>query len=513
MKQIKKLFSYLVALAMVFSIVTLAGVNVHAAGETTSSGTKFTLTVNNNDSKQAHTFEIYQIFKGDYNKKENEAATLSNIEWGTGVTDAGKTALGSAKAKAETLKDEAAAKSFANTLVAGDSKTSYLKDPVTQAIESGKSAEVSVSAGYYLIKDKDGSQTGKSGAYTSYILKVVGNTTANTKLDVPTVEKKVEDTNDTKGTTSDWQDSADYDFNDNVPYKLTGTLPSNYDKYTTYTYQFNDTMSAGLTFNNDIKVYKNSIDENHLIDSTNYKVDSSAHSFTLKFENLKNVASSASDQIIVTYSAKLNENAVIGSAGNPNTVDLTYSNNPNQGGEGETGKTPEDKNIVFTYKTVVNKVDKDNNPLKGAGFTLQKKVNGTYQDIKTIKAGETTKFEFSGLDDGDYKLIESTTPSGYNTIAPIEFTITATHDTDSGDPKLTELNGVKATGEIDLGTQQKATVDTSAGSITANVVNNKGSELPETGGMGTTLLYGVGAILVAAAAAYVVMNKKHSTNK
>ena len=513
MKQIKKLFSYLVALAMVFSIVTLAGVNVHAAGETATSKSTYTLTVNNTDTKAKHIFEIYQIFKGDYNKKENEAATLSNIEWGSGVTDAGKTAFGPAKVKAESLNDSNVS-SFAKELVSN----SYLQSPITtDPVESGKSAAVNVSAGYYLIKDKDGSQKETHGDYTSYILKVVGDTTANTKLNVPTVVKKVEDTNDTNGTTSDWQDSADYDIGDSVPYQITGSMPTNIGDYETYKYVFTDTMSKGLTYKaNTAKIKIGDTDvTTSFTENVTSNTDGST-TVTWSCDNLKGIQGvtiNANTKVVVTYSAKLNENAVIGSAGNPNTVDLTYSNDPNQGGEGETGKTPEDKNIVFTYKTVVNKVDKDNNPLKGAGFTLQKKVNGTYQDIKTIKAGETTKFEFSGLDDGDYKLIESTTPSGYNTIAPIEFTITATHDTDSGDPKLTELNGVKATGEIDLGTQQKATVDTSAGSITANVVNNKGSELPETGGMGTTLLYGVGAILVAAAAAYVVMNKKHSTNK
>ena len=106
---------------------------------------------------------------------------------------------------------------------------------------------------------------------------------------------------------------------------------------------------------------------------------------------------------------------------------MTYSNNPNKDHEGETGKTPDDKNIVFTYKTVVNKVDQDKKSLAGAGFTLQKKyknVNGTteYRDVKTIEASDkTTTFEFKGLDDGNYKLIESTTPERYNTIAPIDF--------------------------------------------------------------------------------------------
>ncbi|WP_173434663.1 SpaA isopeptide-forming pilin-related protein [Sharpea azabuensis] len=188
---------------------------------------------------------------------------------------------------------------------------------------------------------------------------------------------------------------------------------------------------------------------------------------------------------------------------------MTYSNNPNKGGEGETGKTPNDKNIVFTYKAVVNKVDENRNSLAGAGFTLQKeykKEDGTtkYRDVKTIGASDkTTTFEFKGLDDGNYKLIESTTPAGYNTIAPITFTVSAEHDVKSDNPTLTSLTGNKSTGEILF------TPKIDDGSLTTNVANKKGSTLPETGGMGTTLLYAVGGVLVALAAAYIIISKKH----
>ena len=217
-------------------------------------------------------------------------------------------------------------------------------------------------------------------------------------------------------------------------------------------------------------------------------------------------------KVVVTYSAKLDNSAVIGSTGNPNKVYLTYSNNPNQGGDRDTGKTPEDKNIVFTYKVVVNKVNEKDEPLYGAGFTLQKKVNGQYTDIKTIgpkndKKEEMTTFEFTGLDDGDYKLIESTTPSGYNTIDSIEFTISATHDETSDDPKLTDLSGNAPSGEATF------TPKESDGSLTTDVVNKKGSVLPSTGGRGTTMIYIIGAALVITAGVVLVMRKKMSSDK
>lgn len=383
--------------------------------------------------------------------------------------------------------------------------------------------------------DEAKSQNGATnGATTSYIMQVVGNVTQRTKLDVPTVAKKVKDKNDSTGTTSDWQDSADADVGDDVDYQITGKMPENITDYTTYKYVFTDTMSRGLTYTAStdekksftVTLYTSNEDETG-IDITNHFTEAIADYEGLDLEyaggkvitwtcdNLKEidgVTLNKETKVVVTYSAKLDNSAVIGSTGNPNKVYLTYSNNPNQGGDRDTGKTPEDKNIVFTYKVVVNKVNEKDEPLYGAGFTLQKKVNGQYTDIKTIgpkndKKEEMTTFEFTGLDDGDYKLIESTTPAGYNTITPIEFTISATHDGTSDDPKLTELTGDVTTGDA------KFTANTSAGSLTTNVVNEKGSTLPSTGGRGTTMIYIIGAALVITAGVVLVMRKKMSSDK
>ena len=208
-------------------------------------------------------------------------------------------------------------------------------------------------------------------------------------------------------------------------------------------------------------------------------------------------------KVVVTYSATLNDKAAIGAAGNPNTVNLTYSNNPNKGGEGKTGKTPDDKNIVFTYKTVVNKVDQDKKSLAGAAFKLEKKQSDdTYKTVKEFTAGDDTTFTFTGLDDGTYRLTETTTPAGYNTITPVVFTISAEHDTDSADPKLTSLSGNVATGEATF------TADKDAGSLTTDIVNKKGSILPSTGGIGTRIFYTIGAILVVAALALIVCKRR-----
>lgn len=499
----KKLFSYIVAIAMIFTLTAFAGGAVNAAN-----AKPYTLKLQNN-GKTAHTFEVYQIFTGDLSND----GILSNVQWGNGVSEEGQSALGDAAKKAEDL-----AKSNDNSLPVktfAEDLQKYLQNGTDKEVAANQTESIEgLAAGYYLVKDKASSQNKTNGAYTSYILKVVKDITATTKLDVPTVEKKVQDTNDSTGKTSGWQDSADYDIGDYVPYQITGTMPANIDAYTSYKYVFTDTMSKGLTYkdlnaeekNLTIKIGDKDVTNSFTEDVKTNGVDGST-TVTWSCGNLKGidgVTLNNDTKVVVTYNAKLNENAVIGSAGNPNTVNLTYSNNPNKGGDGETGKTPDDKNIVFTYKAVVNKVDQEQKTLAGAAFKLEKKNNqGVYNLVKSFTAGEETTFTFSGLDDGDYRLTETTTPAGYNTIAPIDFTITATHDVEADNPQLRELTVSKVSDGTTF------TDDKGAGSLTTDVVNKKGSTLPETGGMGTTLLYAVGGVLVALAAAYIIISKKH----
>lgn len=211
---------------------------------------------------------------------------------------------------------------------------------------------------------------------------------------------------------------------------------------------FHDTESAGLTFDeNSVKVY---VDGSEI--TTGFRVESPAedeHTFDVVFDDLKAISSVHNGSVItVEYESTLNTSAVIGSAGNPNTANLEFSNNPNDEQGGETGETPDDTVIVFTFKTIINKVDGENKPLTGAEFTLEKKIKDDtaeggfrWKAVQVVKNDEGTAFTFSGLDDGDYRLTETATPAGYNTIDPIEFTITAEHDVLSDNPALTSLNG------------------------------------------------------------------------
>ena len=513
MKHIKKLASLLLALVMVLSLAVTA-----FADEPTT----YSITINN--STAGHTYEAYQIFTGDLATNEAGNKVLSNIVWGSGVSEAGQTALGDAAAKAETLKTEADAKAFAKavapylTTAAGSANT----------VTDGKYVISGLAAGYYLVKDQDGSLTGDNDSYTEYIIQVVGNVTATPKSDVPEVQKKVKDINDSTDTTkTDWQDSADYDIGDSIPFQLKATLADNVSSYTTYKVVFHDTLSKGLTYNNDAKAYIDGTETNGFTVTATVNADGTT-TLTVSCDDVKALGAGNSSVITVEYTAKLNENAVLGSAGNPNEVYLEYSNNPNKSEEGnnETGETPKDVVIVFTYKTIINKVDSENAPLTGAAFKLEKLIKGkdgaadTWTTVKEFTVDETTtSFTFSGLDDGQYKLTETKTPAGYNTIDPIYFVIEATHDETADAPTLktlnaylTDANGNKQTemkdGEsvnIDLGT-----VDLTAGSITTTVVNKSGSELPSTGGIGTTIFYVLGGVLVLAAVVLLVTKKRMS---
>ena len=506
-KQITKHFmAFFLSLVMIMAMGLTAFANEGSAAETTGTSqpgaTTYKLTLTGTTT--GHTYEAYQIFTGDLSTNAKGEKVLSNVEWGAGVTYTGTESAADA----------------AKALGAGTMTIAQLEDNLTltkpvKTVESSKDSTVidGLTAGYYLVKDKNDSQNGKSGAYTKFIVQVVGNTDAAIKSGVPTVEKKVQDINDSTGETLGWQDSADYDIGDSVPYQITGTMPSNIDSYTTYKYIFTDTMSAGLTYTaNNAKITIGD-DNTDVTDSFTENVTNKDGStiVTWTCENLKGISGvtlNENTKVVVTYTAQLNEHAVIGSAGNPNTVNLTYSNNPNKGGEGETGKTPDDKNIVFTYKTIVNKVDQDKKSLAGAAFKLEKKQSdGKYTLVKEFTADEKTTFEFTGLDDGVYKLTETITPAGYNTITPIEFTISATHDTEGADPQLTELSGNVTTGVATF------TPDKAAGSLTTDIENKKGSTLPSTGGRGTTMIYIIGAALVVTAGVVLVMRKKMNSDK
>lgn len=492
MKTLKKAMSVLVSLLMIFTFALPAFAD----------SATYTITA----PATTHQYEIYQIFTGDLSE-----GILSNVKWGKNGTDT------EGKAVASTIIDKLTAvnsKSDREILNVVEPCANLNSTPVA-TISNGQT--YSAAAGYYLIKDKDGSVSGTSAdTYTTYIVMVVGNVTITPKGNVPSFEKKVKDINDTTDTdASAWQDSADYDIGDKVPFKLEGTVASNYADYKTYYFAFHDKAEAGLTFNSDVKVFVDGT-----VITTGYSVVTSTtdgDTFDVVFDNLKDIADvKANSKITVEYTATLNDKAVLGNQGNVNTAHLEFSNNPNEEQNGsnkhETGNTPDDSVIVFTYQVVVNKTKANGEALTGAEFTLEKVLkNGTKETVTVVKNTEGTIFTFKGLDDGDYVLTETVTPATYNTIEPISFTVTADHNIawngEARDAILTSLSGNTASGKITF------TPSADKSELTTDVVNQSGATLPGTGGIGTTIFYVIGGLLMAAAAVLLITKKRMNSDK
>ena len=485
-------------LVAVVSTAAMAIAGFAGAASATAAGTNYDITVPSTDT---HTYSVYQVFTGDLSN-----GTLSNIKAGQNFNKNNTASKSAADAAAEIAQG-----TYANNTEKLAAITPYVDLTGTAFGEVSANTALSAPAGYYLLKDKD-AVTGNDAA-TLFIVQVNGPVVVNRKADKPTFEKKVKDVNDSTGDKSDWQDSADYDVNDEVPFQLTATLPTNeadFAAYKTYKLVFHDQQSAGLTFNKDSVVVKYG---DQTLGTDSYTLETPAtdnDTFDITINDAKTVKDAdgsvitvaAGGKFTVEYTSKLNENAVIGAAGNPNEASLEFSNNPNVGGEGNTGKTPTDKVIVFTYQLDINKTfnggTPDDNDLPE--FTLYKFDSTTNDYTTNVGKVDITKTadgkytaSFKRVDDGKYKLVETKTPAGFNTAADTTFEITAEHDVESDNPQLTVLKINTTTG------------NTTTGTVTANVVNQKGSNLPSTGGMGTVLLYVAGIAVFVLAGATLVM--------
>ena len=526
----------------------------------------YSITITND--KAGHTYEAYQIFAGTVASDDEQnvgggdgitGPMLGNIIWGTGVdgeallaelkaADNGKygactTAADVAKALGAEGATAADAAAFAEIAA---QHLAVVTGTATEPV-NGNYVIANLPAGYYLVKDQDDSLEGDADTATEYIVQVLGNVTMEPKdSGIPTVEKKVseEDYRQDDGYGTTYNDVADWDIGDSVPFKLIGSIPD-MSAYDTYEYIFTDTLSNGLTLQEGtINVYialgrDDEVREyTPLTEGVDYtltlnNVENGGGSFSIAFDNLKTapyIAQGNRNYVIVTYDATLNANAEIGLDGNPNSVYLEFSNNPN--GEG-LGRTTEDTVIVFTYELGGTKVDGENNDttLPGAQFVLfngghtrvaavvDGKLSGwselpdeysaanheeipddAWADVEnaTITSDENGLFSVAGLDDGTYYLREIKAPDGYNLLEDdLKIVITAT--TTNGQT----WNGVAATAlaaltiSVDDAAAENGEPDTGAVAIT--VENNGGSTLPETGGIGTTIFYAAGALLVLCA--------------
>lgn len=532
MRNMKKWLATALALVMVFAMAACA--------------VAATVTVPSDGILKDHTFTAYQIFSG-----REEDGVLSDVGWGSGInSDAFLSALKTynnelfgectdAKAVAKVLGDNNTNAALANAVA----KLAYANKTGTGTTLT--SGENTMDGGYYLVVDTT-ADVGEGGAYNTALLQVVGNISITVKTDAPSVEKKVlEDDkyNQDGGYGTGYNDVADYNMGDAVPFHLIGSVPD-MSRYDTYKYIFHDTLSTGLTLKeNSIKVYvasdKAGTDKAEI---TGWTPLVNGQSFTVSFTDLKTVSGvSQGKYIIVEYTATLNQSAVVGLDGNPNVVYLEYSNKPDQSGSGttdNTGKTPEDKVIVFTYELDTTKVDGQDNTKKlaGAKFVLlnsdgtkvAKITNGKFdgwQDLptagddgkiaaeswgadKVLTSAETTGlFSVVGLDDGTYKLREIVAPTGYNLLSE-DITVVITATTTNGQ-SWTDGVASSALTKLEVTADGKAgTGNTSTGVAAITVANNKGSTLPETGGMGTTVLYVGGGVLVLAAVVLLIAKRR-----
>lgn len=524
-------------------------------------GNTVNVTVPGADSKlNGHAYTAYQILSGT---QATSGGALGDAAWGSGINDAAflkalkaDTTIGKYFANVTDAKGFAEALSnTANFPHDGDNTRLVAKIAMKNtkgtgtALAAGNSTQLD--KGYYLIVD---STTDGQTVYNPAVLAITSDIEIKDKTDVPTLEKKVqENKKDATGDTaygSKFNDVADYNIGDDVPFHLIGSVPD-MSQYETYTYKFTDTFDKGFDAvdTSNVKVY---LSNDKKLDLEGESVDTDITSYfsgtngsiqytpateaqgetagtkatlTVSTKDLKKAATYSKEQpqyVIVSYTAKLNANAKIGLPGNVNEAYLTYSNKPDQSGQGEnqpTGNTPEDKVIVFTYGLDVTKVDSRNTEtkLKDAEFKLKNsdgkwatitdgKVTGwadTELQGSVLKSDESGKFKVEGLDDGEYTLKETKAPAGYNLPADgFSVTLTAT----TANNQAWDGTATKALTNLAVKVgQTDGTGDVTTGLGAITIKNTQGSSLPSTGGMGTVLLYVAGIAVFVLAGATLVM--------
>ena len=527
----KKIFSLILAIALVMAMAVPA-----MAAEPT-----YSITINHPTAATEHTYEAYQIFTG---KIDTTGHKLTEIEWGDGIDEAALltelmkdaawaakvTATTTAEGLADLLADQATTTAMFETFrtAAGASLTTTVAASADTATNGKYVIDLAnAGPGYYLVKDKDDTLEGTLETYTNYILRVVGQDELHPKGGSTTVDKVIVDGGQAK-------EAADYSIGDTVHFRVTGTLPANYTAFTTFEYQIVDTMSKGLTYIADsVKVYLENAGTK--VELTNpegvdpyftVSHDADTNVLTVTFPDLKKITGrtiDASTIIIMEYDTVLNQSAEIGEPGNPNNAKLIFDNDPYSDGKGE---TPEDYAWAFTWELDVTKTDDLEQPLKDAKFVFYRELMGEKQYVilsenkvtgwtkdKTqatvIVSPETGVMPIIGLEADTYYLEETEAPDGYNLLdAPVPVVITATAGgvNSTGDGyDITNLSVKVGTGEIKDGN-----VDT--GIVEGSVINKSGTVLPETGGVGTTLFYVIGGLMVGAAIVLLVTKKRMAAN-
>lgn len=513
----------------VSSVTTLA-MNIHAE----ETETTYTVTLNN--AQNGVTYKAYRIFKGTTAEIDGKTY-LGDLEFdANGVNvDSLKGALSVDTAAA------AAQKATENTL---DFRTKALAavktaTATTDVVSEGK-ATLTLPAGYYILTETDAENVTRA-----FVLEVINeNEQVNLKTVIePTVEKKVHENGLDQSTMNKleygdkaYQDVADYKIGETVPFVLkVGDVPkeADYKDWKSYKLTLTDTMSTGLTLDaNSIHVYANN---GEITEETYVTVNTSPQdaTFTVSVDVMgakgeQEVNPLDGKTIYVTFAATLNTDAIVGkpesdaaASANFNKVKLSFSNNPNTD---EMKETPEDFTYVYTYALNIHKYDgslAQTTYLPDAEFKVYKMEGDTEYYYKnengvptfvagadngdTLKTTADADLTIKGLDEGTYYIVETKAPNGFNKLTdPIKVNIDSKKDvdtpaTDTNPKTLFNTLAVKEGENVDSKTMDTALV---------NIANNRGATLPSTGGMGTTMFYTVGGLLVAGAGLYLVTSRR-----
>ena len=490
------------------------------------------------------TFAVYQIMTGTV-ATDN---TITDAKWGTNAKQYNSAEGANNAVTQQQIKD---LKNLLNGKTTDAAKGKALYDAYVNTsstavatLNKGNQSAADLAAGWYVVVETTETMpedTSKalymfSALSTDETLTLKPKTTPGPDF----IKKVQENTKDVKtpnpadnriDTTNKWNDIADYNIGDDVPFKLTATLPSDYADYSEYKLVFTDTRGPGFDAPKDIVVKAGA---HTLTADTHYATSTIGQVMTVTLENIKAEAFKdlgivAGTNITIDYKMRLNDSAVIGGNGNPNTAQLEYSNNPNSNG---TGTSHEEYTKTFTYKIDGTKKQAGTeNTLAGAKFVLQRKSDGKFQattaDGKTewIPIGGVTdsstsaavadvvkdtnvkvstskadgEFGFTGLDYGEYNLWEIEAPANF-TLPTTPFAVNVTSATDNMQDlgAINTTDGLTSVGATIAGTaiDGNKTDGKYTGVIDFSIENSSTSALPETGGMGTTMLYVAGGAIV-----------------
>lgn len=520
------------AAALLLALLLVLSLGASAFAEDTT----YTITINN--ATAGHTYMAYQIFTGDLSISSDEEKVLSNIEWGSGINKNGQSEL--LNYDSSGYADAAA---VAATLTNDNVKTfiekwkSYKASAYTLEQNGNQYKATDVPAGYYVILDRTSADY---DFVSDYIVQVVGDVEISPKGSLPRIEKIV-------GYGGQSGKTVDCEIGSTVTFMVSFCLPTNITDYEKYEFKLEDTMGEGFSFNKLTGVnisgqyppvhLSNNITSSCELDVTE---SSSATSITVTCSDLITALKKAGMDVgsfkgetahwmvRFAYTATLNEYATIGGAGNRNKACMTYSADPND--ENIKKVTTADEVAVFTYQMDVNKVDGDNGKvLSNAKFVLldstknkvAKVTNGKlagwgsvsttsdeatkYTDGTVMVTNTEGAFSIAGLDAGTYYLHETEAPAGYNKLnTDIKLVIEAEMESEVG-LSLKTLN-IK----VDEVTEKGSV---SNGAVTVRVENQSGAVLPSTGGVGTTVFYIVGGLLVVSAGVVLVTRKRMSKSE